>query len=141
MKKLEKFIALGMLIFAIGFNLWLYRAEPTAAVDPNDNSFQYGLIDRTNQIWNWAETKCQQSKNQFSSFQFPVSSFCILSYLTDHWVPNWAEGYNLPYYYSHVPQIVIVGTYRLLSPIMLNAKCSAVAKALADRQMTNQCNN
>lgn len=84
-----------MLIFAIGFNLWLYRHEPTARIDPNDNTFQYALVDRTNQIWDYAQQK-------FS----PMLLF-------DHWVPNWAEGYNLPYYYSHIPQIVIVATHRL----------------------------
>lgn len=41
-------------------------------------------------------------------------------YLIDHWVPNWAQGYNLPYYYSHIPQITIVATYRLLSAIGLS---------------------
>ena len=39
----------------------------------------------------------------------------MISLLSDHWVPNWAEGYNLPYYYSHVPQIIIVATWRLFS--------------------------
>src|SRR3989339_1610704 len=117
MKKLECIMSILMVTFAIGFNLWLYRAEPTARIDPNDNSFQYGLIERTNEIWDWAETRCQQSTIQFSSFQFPFSIFCTLSYLTDHWVPNWAQGYNLPYYYSHIPQIAIVGTWRSIRSI------------------------
>jgi len=106
MYKLEKFIALGMLIFAIGFNLWLYRAEPTGMVDPNDNAFQYALVERTNVVWDYANRTCPS---------FFVSRItCHVSLLIDHWVPNWAEGYNLPYYYSHVPQIVIVGTYRFI---------------------------
>lgn len=96
MKHIEKIIGIGLLLFAIGFNLWIYRLEPTAKVDPNDNHFQYALVDRTNQIWDFALKK-------FSFF-----------YLFDHWVPNWAEGYNLPYYYSHIPQILIVATWRLL---------------------------
>ena len=50
MKQFEKILGLGMLLFAIGFNLWLYRAEPTAMTDPNDNTFQFALVDRTNQI-------------------------------------------------------------------------------------------
>ncbi len=94
-----------MLLGAIGFNLWIYRLEPAAHVDPNDNTFQFALVDRTNQIWSFAQQKC-------STITRP---FCMLSYLADHWVPNWAQGYNLPYYYSHLPQIVIVATYRLSS--------------------------
>ncbi len=94
-----------MLIFAVGCNLWVYRVEPTVQTDPNDNTFQYALVDRTNQIWDYANTNC-------SGLMKP---FCMLSLLTDHWVPNWAEGYNLPYYYSHIPQVVIVSSYRLFS--------------------------
>ncbi len=100
--RVEKFISIAMLLFAIGFNLWLYRLEPTATVDPNDNAFQYALVDRTNQIWDFAAKKCS------------INVLCFTSYLVDHWVPNWAEGYNLPFYYGHVPQILIVGSYRLL---------------------------
>ncbi len=92
-----------MLLFAVGCNLWLFRSEPTAKVDPNDNTFQFALVYRTNQIWDFAQQKCSYN---------PV---CFFSYLADHWVPNWNEGYNLPFYYSHIPQIVIVGTWRLLS--------------------------
>lgn len=87
-----KKLSFVLLFFAIGFNLWLYRLEPTAKIDPNDNTFQYALVERTNQIWDY---------NKLALF--------------DHWVPNWAEGYNLPYYYSHIPQIIIVATHRLLS--------------------------
>ncbi len=106
---LEKVVGCLMLVGAIVFNLWLYRLEPTALVDPNDNHFQYALVDRTNQIWDFADKTC--SKNLF----FP---FCHVSYLIDHWVPNWAQGYNLPYYYSHIPQIVIVASWRAISPIL-----------------------
>lgn len=94
-----------MVVFAIGFNFWLYRLEPTSMVDPNDNAFQFGLVDRTNQIWDWAQATCPKN------LTFP---FCHFSFLIDHWVPNWAQGYNLPFYYSHVPQILIVGSYRFL---------------------------
>lgn len=96
-----------MLLFAIGFNLRLYRLEPTALIDPNDNTFQFALVDRTNQVWDFATRQC--SKN------YLTFGFCHLSFLIDHWVPNWAEGYNLPYYYSHIPQIAIVGSHRLFS--------------------------
>jgi len=104
-----------MLLFAICFNLWIYRLEPTAKIDPNDNTFQYALVDRTNQIWDYALKTCQVSRIKYHVFSFLTRDTCTLSLLVDHWVPNWAEGYNLPYYYSHIPQIAIVGSYRLFS--------------------------
>lgn len=107
MKKIETIVSIGMLLFAIGFNLWLYKSEPTALVDPNDNAFQYALVDRTNQIWDFAQQNCPK--------HFWSLVTCRLPLLTDHWVPNWAVGYNLPFYYSHIPQIVIVASYRLIS--------------------------
>lgn len=93
-----------MLIATIGFNLWLYRLEPTATTDPNDNTFQFALVNRTNTMWDYAESHCGGINKPF----------CTLSLLTDHWVPNWAEGYNLPYYYSHLPQIAVVGSWRMI---------------------------
>ncbi len=107
MKRIDTIIAISLLLLSISFTLWFYRAEPTTTIDPNDNSFQYALVDRTNQMWDYASRTCQ--KNLFNVF-------CSLSILTNHWVPNWAEGYNLPYYYSHIPQIFIVGSYRLIAP-------------------------
>jgi len=101
----EQILGAILLIFAIGFNLWLYRLEPTAQIDPNDNNFQYALVERTNQIWDFAHKTCSYN---------PV---CFFSYLADHWVPNWNEGYNLPFYYSHIPQIGIVAGFRLMSRI------------------------
>lgn len=86
-----------MLLFAVGFNLWLYRLEPTAKLDPNDNNFQFALVYRANQMWDFAK----KTGNWFV--------------LIDHWVPNWNEGFNLPFYYSHMPQIVIVFFYRIVS--------------------------
>jgi hypothetical protein len=102
MKKwnIEQIIGVFMLLFAIGFNLWLYRLEPSATIDPNDNTFQFALVDRTNTIWDYATKKCT------------INPVCHFAYMADHWVPNWAEGYNLPYYYSHIPQIAIVGSWR-----------------------------
>src|SRR3989338_3866237 len=101
MKHIEKIISIGMLLFAIGFNLWLYRLEPTAMIDPNDNTFQFALVDRTNQIWNYAQQRCASQK---FSIVAPIkySVLCTLDFvlLADHWVPNWAEVYNLPFYYS-----------------------------------------
>ena len=99
-----RLIGIIMVLFAIGFNLWTYRQEPTAKLDPNDNTFQYALVYRTNQIWDFANKTCPHSL---------FTIFCSLSYLTDHWVPNWAQGYNLPYYYSHLPQITIVASWRI----------------------------
>ena len=105
MKHIEKIIGIILLLIGVGFNLWTYRLEPTALGDPNDNTFQFALVDRTNQIWSFAQQKCTGISQPF----------CMISLLSDHWVPNWAEGYNLPYYYSHVPQIIIVATWRLFS--------------------------
>lgn len=102
----EPTIAIAMLLFAVGFNLWLYRLEPTAKIDPNDNLFQYALVYRTNQMWDFAYKTCS------------INPVCFFSYLSDHWVPNWNEGYNLPFYYSHIPQIVIVGSWKLVSGIV-----------------------
>ena len=58
MNKFEKIISIAMLVFAIGFNLWLYRLEPTATLDPNDNTFQYALVLRTNEVWDFADKIC-----------------------------------------------------------------------------------
>lgn len=110
MKHIEKIIAVVMLVFAVGFNLWLYRLEPTALSDPNDNTFQFALVDRTNQMWDFAAKECVKTP-----FTYPL---CFVGYMVDHWVPNWAQGYNLPYYYSHVPQIVIVASYKLIAPVL-----------------------
>lgn len=100
--------AIGTLlaIAATFFNVWVYRLEPTATVDPNDNAFQYALVHRTNDVWDWAaSTKCPT---------IPIiREVCVFPWLIDHWVPNWAQGYNLPYYYSHMPQIAIVATWRM----------------------------
>ncbi|MBI5620864.1 hypothetical protein HY949_03735, partial [Candidatus Gottesmanbacteria bacterium] len=113
MKNVEKLLGLAMLVFAIGFNLWLYRLEPSATTDPNDNAFQFALVDRTNQVWDFAGKKCSSTFRHWD-LRFGI---CQISYLADHWVPNWAEGYNLPFYYSHIPQIVIVGSYRLFGAL------------------------
>src|SRR4030042_6503698 len=111
LKKLELIIALALLVYACWFNLNLYQLEPTATTDPNDNNFQYGLVDRADKIWNYASRECRK---QF----ILVRPMCHLSVMTDHWVPNWAQGYNLPFYYSHVPQIIIVGSWRFINPIL-----------------------
>lgn len=87
---LKKNIYLFILLITIGFNLWLFFPETKIKSEVNDNVFQFGLIKRANEIW-------EEGGNLF-----------------DHWVPYWASGYPLPFYYSHLPQIMIVASYRLL---------------------------
>ena len=108
MKKIDVLAGLALTIYAVVFNLRLYYLEPTATTDPNDNNFQFALVDRANTVWDFAQQKC--SKEFFLAY--PI---CHLSYMSDHWVPNWAQGYNIPYYYSHTPQTVIVASYRFLT--------------------------
>ncbi|MFZ5534786.1 MAG: hypothetical protein ACOY3M_01390 [Patescibacteria group bacterium] len=100
-------IGIALLLFSVIGSMWVYRAEVTATVDPNDNTFQFALVERTNQILDFAQQNCSGI----------FTPFCTVSLLTDHWVPNWAEGYNLPYYYSHIPQMVIVLFYRLYDAV------------------------
>lgn len=114
---IEKIIAIGMLVYAIWFNLKLYHLEPTATTDPNDNNFQFALVDRANRVWEYADREC-------GKHIFLVRPLCHLSIMTDHWVPNWAQGYNLPFYYSHVPQIVIVGSYRIVTTLIGHSDCA-----------------
>ncbi|MBU1326679.1 hypothetical protein KKB64_02670 [Patescibacteria group bacterium] len=114
---IQKYLGLLMIVGAVVFNLWTYRLEPSALMDPNDNNFQYALVDRTNQIWDFANKKCSSQKEGSHPVwggKDAILPICHSSFLIDHWVPNWAEGYNLPYYYSHLPQILIVASYRLL---------------------------
>ena len=93
-----KYIAYLILIITIGFNLWLNFPETKILADPNDNIFQYSLVYRTN--WVWHEFGC------------PGSLSCLPN-LVDHEVTAWAEGYPLPLYYPHLPQIAIVSSYNL----------------------------
>lgn len=125
MYKLERYLAIFLLLFAVGFNLWLYRFEPTSKVDPNDNAFQFGLIDRTNTIWNYSQTLCSGKTDPKSPkfFLSGIPGICTLSLLSDHWVHNWAQGYNLPFYYPHVPQITIVSSWRFFTGIIGQSSC------------------
>ena len=92
---------LSFLILAatIVFNLWLNFPESQILADPNDNIFQFSLVNRTNWVW--------------ENYGCPLSLSCLPN-LIDHNVQNWAEGYPLPFYYSHVPQITIVASYQLV---------------------------
>lgn len=96
---MKKIISLLIVLGTIIFNLYLYRNEPTILADPNDNVFQYSLVYRTNWVW--------------ENYGCPFSLECIPN-LVDHNVTYWAEGYSLPFYYSHLPQIAIVATHKLI---------------------------
>lgn len=80
------------------FHLWLNFPETQVLADPNDNIFQYSLVYRTNWVW--------------ENYSCPLSLACLPN-LVDHNVTAWAEGYPLPFYYSHIPQIATVSTYNL----------------------------
>src|SRR3989344_3921441 len=100
---MRRIIAFLIVTTAVVLNLWLYRAETQIIADPNDNVFQYSLVHRTNWIW--------------ENYGCPVSLECLPN-LVDHNVTYWAEGYSLPFYYSHLPQIAIVASYKLvISPL------------------------
>ncbi|OGK25501.1 hypothetical protein A3A46_02785 [Candidatus Roizmanbacteria bacterium RIFCSPLOWO2_01_FULL_37_13] len=90
MTTIKRLFVLISLIFLIGINFYLYRNEFKVLVDPNDNIFQYALIDEAKMIW----------KNIFAG---KLSLF----YLLDSWNERWAEGFALSNYYSHLPQAVI----------------------------------
>ncbi|OGG26155.1 hypothetical protein A2960_04135 [Candidatus Gottesmanbacteria bacterium RIFCSPLOWO2_01_FULL_39_12b] len=94
-----KYVAYLILIANIIFNLWLNFPETKILADPNDNIFQFSLVNRTNWVW--------------QNYGCPLSLSCLPN-LIDHLVPNWAEGYPLPFYYSHIPQIAIVSSYNLI---------------------------
>src|SRR3989338_7601908 len=99
MDKYKKYLALIIVGSAIILNLILYRAETQIKGDPNDNSFQYSLVNRTNWVW--------------ENYGCPWKLECLPN-LVDHNVTYWAEGYALPFYYSHLPQIAIVASYNLI---------------------------
>src|SRR3990167_4851640 len=96
---MRKIFSLLIIALAIGFNLYLYFPETKILGDPNDNIFQYSLVYRTNWVW--------------ENYGCPFSLSCLPN-LIDHNVTYWAEGYALPFYYSHLPQIAVVASYKLL---------------------------
>ena len=87
---LRKFLIVSCLSLIIGINVYLYRAEFKVLVDPNDNIFQYALVDEARVIW----------KNIFAGKLSPL-------YLLDSWNERWAEGFSLSQYYSHLPEAAI----------------------------------
>ena len=95
-KKITKLIPFLLILIAVTFNLWTLVPELSIQSDLNDNIFQLGLINRMNQVWEKGN----------------------LSDLIDHWVPNWADGYPLPFYYSHLPHLVTVASYKILNSFL-----------------------
>ncbi len=93
----EKVVVVLILILIIGFSFYIYRNEFKVLSDPNDNIFQYGLIDQAKNIW----------KNIFAGKLSPF-------YLLDNWNERWGDGFALSNYYSHLPQALfgLVGGYR-----------------------------
>lgn len=99
MKRLVNIWGYIILVVTIIFHLWLNFPETKILADPNDNIFQYELVARSDWIW--------------EKYECPFSLQCLPN-LTDHNVPAWAEGYPLPFYYSHIPQLTMVSTYHML---------------------------
>ncbi|MBI3955432.1 hypothetical protein HY338_03235, partial [Candidatus Gottesmanbacteria bacterium] len=99
MKKISSILGYLILIFTIGFNFRLNFPEMKILADPNDNIFQYSLVYRTNWVW--------------ENYGCPLSFNCLPN-LMDHVVTAWAEGYSLPFYYTHLPQIILVSSYHLI---------------------------
>src|SRR3989338_7427306 len=99
MTVINRYLSAFIIISAIILNLFLYRAETQIKADPNDNAFQYSLVGRTNWVW--------------ENYGCPWKAECLPN-LVDHNVTYWAEGYSLPFYYSHLPQIAIVASYNLI---------------------------
>ncbi len=104
-QKIINLVAYLILTATIIFNLWLNFPETQILADPNDNIFQYSLVYRTNWIW--------------ENYGCPLSLSCLPN-LIDHNVTTWAEGYPLPFYYSHIPQIATVASYNLLIKPLLS---------------------
>lgn len=96
-------VPIVLLVLAIGFNLFTLSPELNIKSEPNDNAFQYGLVVRMNEVLG------QVVQGNLS----PLN-------LIDHWVPAWASGYPLPFYYQHLPHLFVVVLSHLL-PISLPA--------------------
>ena len=115
---MRKILSLLIVAFAVILNLYLYFPETKILADPNDNIFQYSLVYRTNWVW--------------ENYGCPFSLSCLPN-LIDHNVTYWAEGYALPFYYSHLPQIAIVASHKLL----IYPLTSLIAKAVSLYQYYN----
>jgi len=95
-KKLN-WLAILLVGTAMVFNFLTLQPELNIKADPNDNIFQFTLTKRMNEVW-------QKIANHQQS---PLALF-------DHWVPTWASGYPLPFYYQHFPHLVNVIIYNLM---------------------------
>ena len=88
----------GLLVgAAVVFNFLTLRPELNVKADPNDNIFQFTLTERMNNVFENCKLKIENCK-----------------FLVDHWVPTWASGYPLPFYYQHLPHLVTVIIYNLM---------------------------
>jgi hypothetical protein len=99
MRRLVNIWGYIILIATIIFHLWLNFPETQILADPNDNIFQFELVARSDWVW--------------QNYDCPFSLSCLPN-LVDHNVTAWAEGYPLPFYYSHIPQMFIVSTYHMI---------------------------
>jgi hypothetical protein len=95
--RLKTIIAYSILALIVLFNAYIYRGEFKVLVDPNDNVFQYALVDEAKNIL----------KNVFVGKLSPM-------YLLDSVNERWAEGFPLSYYYAHLPQAIIALTAFIL---------------------------
>lgn len=80
-------ICLSAIIY---FNFHLYGSEFKVKLDPNDNAFQFALVDEAQKIIS------EVVRGKISPF-----------YLIDSFNERWAEGFPLSMYYAHLPQLVI----------------------------------
>ncbi|MBL7159882.1 hypothetical protein ISS85_05375 [Candidatus Microgenomates bacterium] len=109
-KQFSHYLPYLLVLLIVGFNLWLYFPELSIKSDPNDNIFQFALIDQVNEVWNESAQLCQG--NRVTCYMLQVTR------LLDHWVPQWAQGFPLPFYYSHLPQVAITASYRFFKFII-----------------------
>lgn len=102
----ENLAPLVLLLLPVLFNLYVLFPENKAKTLVNDHAFQFGLVERANKVLDEAYKECGSN---------PLRIACYLPPLFDHWVPDWAEGYPLPFYYQHVPHLAVVVVYKLFA--------------------------
>jgi len=96
-EKLKNLLPFSLVLLAMAFNFYTLFPELSVKADPNDNIYQFALVYRMNEVFE-------------KVLQGQASPLAII----DHWVPYWASGYPLPYYYQHLPHLFIVLVYRAL---------------------------
>jgi hypothetical protein len=102
MNYFKKYFPIILILAAVLFNLYTLFPELSIQIDLNDNIFHFGLVNRMNIVWQ--NSGC------------PFSLRCLPN-LLDHNVPEWAQGYSLPYYYQHLPHLFVVATYKIFNPL------------------------